>query len=287
MQSGVFTQWLHAGSIEELAQRASQLGLHCVVLDSFPGLDIDLDRPQPELCRRIRNAFEQAGVAIAAVGGYSNLVHPDPRKRQAIHTRFQGLLQLCAAIGSPMLCSEAGTYHPSSEWDWDPANATEQAFTTLCDVLHPLLATAREYGVVIGLEPYVLSVLHTPARAARLMQALDTPFARLVCDPAGLLDRITLEAQDTFLPEAFQLIAPFIGLVHVEDCRPDPNGHFLWLPAGQGLLDYPLFMDLVVQAGYQGPLILEHLSEKDLSTAREYVQTHWQQALQRAGEAYR
>jgi sugar phosphate isomerase/epimerase len=282
VQAGVFTQWIQAETIEGLAERVHELGLQCVVLDSFPGLDIDLDNPQPEVCRRIRQAFARAGVTIAAVGGYSNLVHPDPEEHAAIITRFRGLLRLCAEIGAPMLCSEAGTFHPRDEWNWDPANTSEQAFTRLLTTLRSLLQTASEYGVTIGLEPYVMSVLYTPERAARLMREVHSPLACLVCDPAGMLDRATLTEQAAFLPPAFEQITPFIGLVHVEDCRPDPNGHFLWLAAGQGLLDYPLFMDLLVKSGYGGPFILEHLSEADLSTAREYVLTHWQEALQRA-----
>lgn len=282
MQLGVFTQWIQAETIEGLAERVHELGLQCVVLDSFPGLDIDLDNPQPEACQRIRRAFERAGVAIAAVGGYTNLVHIDPEEHEAVLTRFRGLLRLCKEIGSPMLCSEAGTYHPTDEWSWDPANLTEQAYTRLRETMRSLLKTASEYGIVIGLEPYVMSVMHTPERAALLMRELASPLACLVCDPAGMLDRVTLEDQEAFLPEAFRHISSSIGLVHVEDCRPDPAGHFLWLAAGQGLLNYPLFMDLLIQSGYRGPLILEHLSEADLSTAREYVLTHWRQGLRRA-----
>ena len=284
MQLGVFTQWIKAETIEELAERIQQFGLQCVVLDSYPGLDIDLDHPQPAICERIRSAFARVGVTIAAVGGYSNLVHPDPATRQAIHTRFRGLLKLCAAIDSPMLCSEAGTYHPSSNWDWDPANATEQAFNELRESLKPLLVAARESNVMLGLEPYVMTILYTPERAARLMQELASPSVCLVCDPAGMLNRVTLAEQRPFLSDALRLIAPYVGLVHVEDCRPDPTGHFLWLAAGQGLIDYHLFMDSIVQSGYQGPFILEHLAEADLSTAREYVLTHWRQACLRAGK---
>lgn len=284
MQLGVFTQWIEAATIEELAERVHHLGLQTVVLDSFPDMTIDLDHPMPNDCLRIKRAFAQAGVSIAAVGGYNNLAHPDPVKRQAIHTRFLGLLRLCAEIGSPMLCSEAGTYHPSSNWDWDPANASEQAFSSLVTYLRPLLIAAQAFGVIIGLEPYVMTILSTPELAAHLMRELASPFARLVCDPAGMLNRVTLQDQQAFLPAAFQQISPYIGLVHVEDCRPDPQGHFLWLPAGQGLIDYPLFMDQLLQAGYTGPLILEHLSEADLPSAREYVLTHWQQALRRVGE---
>lgn len=280
MKLGVFTQWIEAESVEDLAERVSELGLECVVLDSWPGLRADLDDPAPEVCRRIRTAFANAGVEIAAVGGYSNLVHPDPAARQAIHRRFLGLMRLCEGIGAPMLCSEAGTWHPKNDWDWDPSNGTERAFQVLLEEVRPLVSAAVEYGITLGFEPYVMTVIHTPERAARFVEELDAGNVRLVADPAGLLSRATLDDQQAFLAEAFRYIAPHIGLVHVEDCRPDPEGHFLWLPAGQGLIDYPLFMELVVRSGYDGPLILEHLSESDLPAAREHVQHHWNLAQQ-------
>ena len=284
MQLGVFTQWIKANSIEELAQRIHQLDLQCVVLDSFPGLQINFTDPDPAISRRIRSAFENAGVKIAAIGDYCNLAAPDPIQRQSIHARFRGLMQLCEQVGIPMICSEAGTYHPTSEWEWDPANGQEQAFEHFVETIRPLVAAAHEHQVILGLEPYVMTIIHTPERAARLMRELASPYLRLVADPAGMLTRITLHEQATFLPAAFHEISPYISLVHVEDCRPDPNGHFLWLAAGKGLINYPLFMDLIVQSGYQGPLILEHLSEAELPAARDYVLTHWSQACKRAQE---
>lgn len=283
MKLGVFTQWIRAESVEELAGRVRELDLHCVVLDSYPGLDIDLTNPTPEICRCIRAAFAAQDVEIAAVGGYYNLAHPDPHERQAIHARFRGLMRLCAGIGAPMLCSEAGTYHPRDEWEWDPANGTEQAFAMFVQIMRPLVAAAADCGITIGLEPYVMTIINTPERAARLIEALASPYIKLVCDPAGLLTRATLSEQRSVLPTAFDLMAPSIELVHVEDCRPDPQGHFLWLPAGQGLIDYPLFMQQLVQMGYDGPLILEHLSEAALPAAREYVWSHWKRAQQQEG----
>ncbi|QBD77142.1 sugar phosphate isomerase/epimerase [Ktedonosporobacter rubrisoli] len=284
MKLGVFTQWIKADSIEELALRIRQLGLQCVVLDSFPGLPIDLDNPTPAICSRIKAAFAQAKVEIAAVGGYSNLAHPDPQIRQAIHTRFQGLIRLSAAIGAPMLCTEVGTYDAQDEWNWNPANATEQALNDLIASVRPLVAYAQDYGVLLGIEPYVMTIINTPQRAVSFVEALDIHQVRIVADPAGMLTRGTLDEQSSFLPAAFHAISPYIGLVHVEDCRPDPAGHFFWLPAGQGLLEYPLFMDLLLQARYDGPFILEHLSEAALPAAREYVLSQWKLANERAGQ---
>ena len=284
MQLGLFTQWIRTSSIEDLAQRVREFDLQCVVLDSYPGLPLDLSHPSSELCQRVRRAFENAHISFAAVGGYCNLVDPDPRQRQEIHAQFEGLMRLCAEIGAPMLCSETGTYHPQSAWDWDPANVTEQAFQELLSTLRPLARKARSYGICLGLEPYVMNIIGTPQRAARLIEELGEENVRLVCDPAGILSRTTLQDQLAFLTEAFRLTSAAIGLVHVEDCSPDPQGHFLWQAAGTGLIDYPLFMDLVVQSGYDGALILEHLSEENVPAARAFVLDQWQRAQERARE---
>jgi len=282
LKLGVFTEYVAANTIEELALKIAGLHLDSVVLSSYPGLDIDFDNPSPAVCKRIAGAFQQAGVAIAAVSGYSNLLHPDARQRSAIHRRFSGMIRLCQQTGVPMLCTETGTFHPQSEWEWDPSNSTEQAMALLADTLKPFAGEARTQGIELALEPYVMNVAHSPARAVELMQRIGESNVKLVADPAGMLTRVTLEEQETVLADMFRRIAPYIGLVHAEDCRPDPQGHFSWLGAGEGAVDYPLFMDLLVGSGYDGPVILEHLTEDRIAGARNYVLAQWSEALKRS-----
>lgn len=280
MNIGIFSNCIAADSVERLAERIATYGLKHVVLDTFPGLDLDLDanRPAAADCRRIRRAFDHAGVNIAAVGGYSNLIHPHPEKNAAVRQRFVGLMKLCEAIGAPMLCSETGTYHPASDWDWDPANATDQAMERLLETVRPLADAAADYGVTLGFEPYVMNVCYTAERASYFIGQLDRDNVRLVADPAGLLTRSTLDRQHQALPDIFRYLSLSIGLVHAEDCLPDPAGHFQWLAAGRGRLDYGLFMSLVVQSGYEGPLILEHLAEEQIPGSKAYVLQKWQEA---------
>ncbi|UVI30953.1 sugar phosphate isomerase/epimerase family protein [Paenibacillus spongiae] len=278
MKLGVFTQWIKADSIEELAMKVRSYNLECVVLDSYPGLDINLDDPEPALGERIKQAFAKAGVEIAAIGGYSNLLHQDPEARENVHRRFVGLMKLCQQVGSPMLCSETGTFHPSSDWDWDPANSNEGALTALIETVRPLAETAKKYGVILGFEPYVMNVAYSAERAARFVKELGADNVQLVADPAGFLDKISLTKQEEEIPKAFEAMAPHLGLVHVEDCLPDPNGHFLFKGSGHGMLDYTIFMEQVARTGYKGPLILEHLNEDEVAGAREYVLKHWNEA---------
>ncbi|WP_308633904.1 sugar phosphate isomerase/epimerase family protein [Paenibacillus silvisoli] len=276
MKLGIFTNSIKAASVEELAERIAGFNLHYAVLDTYPGLTIDLDDPSAKDCKRIKQAFEQAGVKIAAVGGYSNLLHPVPERRKQVHRRFTGLMRLCEAIDSPMLCSETGTYHPGSDWDWDPANGTEQAMEELVRAVRPLVDAAEGYGIKLGFEPYVMNVCHSAERAAQLVQALGSNYVQLVADPAGLLTKATLAHQETVLAHALQQLTPYLGLVHCEDCSPDPEGHFLWQAAGTGHVAYPIYMNWIAQSGYEGPFILEHVAEDELPAAREFVRREWE-----------
>jgi len=284
MKLGIFTEYVAAETVEELAFRIGEMELHSVVLSSYPGLDLDPERPSAEHCRRVKSAFAQAGVEIAAVSGYSNLLHPDRATREDIHRRFIGGMRLCEGIGAPMLCTETGTFHPRDEWEWSPSNATEQAMEHLVDAVRPLAEEAGRSGIVLGFEPYVMNVVHSPQRAVEFMRRLAMPNAKLVADPAGMLTQLTLGAQKALLPEMFRCIAPYIGLVHVEDCRPDPEGHFRWLGAGEGEIDYALFMDLLADCGYDGPYILEHLTMERIPGSRDFVRREWIEALKRAGK---
>jgi len=279
MKLGIFTEYVAAVSIEELAEKIAGWNLESVVLSSYPGLDIDLDRPSKSACQRIASAFSQAGVKIAAVSGYSNLVHQDRKEREQIHRRFRGLMQLSELVESPMICTETGTFHPQLEWEWDPSNATDQALDQLVDVLHPFVGEASTHGIQLALEPYVMNIAHSPARAVELIERLNASHVKLVADPAGMLTRATLGAQESVMSDMFARITPHIGLVHAEDCRPDPVGHFEWLGAGEGLIDYPLFMKLLLQSGYQGPVILEHLTEEGIERSRDFTLKHWEAVI--------
>ncbi|MFC5466410.1 sugar phosphate isomerase/epimerase family protein [Lederbergia graminis] len=283
MKIGVFTQWIKANTIEELAQKIRDFELDSVVLDSFPGLEIDLDNPQPEIGARIKSAFEKVGVEIVAIGGYSNLIHPDPAKRAKVHQRFLGLIKLASQVGAKMVCSETGTFHPASDWDWDPANVTDEALEELVETVRPLALKAKELNVQLGFEPYVMNIAYDAKRSARFIEKLGLDNVTLVADPAGLLNRITLNKQAEVLPQAFTEMEPYLGLVHVEDCLPDPNGHFLFVGAGKGQIDYPLFMEQLIRVGYEGPFILEHLQEEEVAETRAFVIEQYNKAKEKVG----
>lgn len=284
LELGIFTQYVRADSVEALADKIAAYGLKAAILDIHPGLDVNFDEPTTSQGNRIRRAFEQAGVSIVGLGGYQNLAHPDPSERLRIYNRLVGMIRLCETIGASMLCTETGSYNPNG-YDWDPANVTDQALRRVADFLRPLLDEARARGVTIALEPYVMTVTGTTARLAQLIDLVGGDGLQVIFDPVGILSRATLDDQQQFLTESFRQVARHLGLVHVQDCTPaeDIKHHFNWQCAGTGLVNYPLFMDLLIDHGYDGPLILEFLEETQISHAVEFVASQWNQALARRG----
>ena len=71
------------------------------------------------------------------------------------------------------------------------------------------------------------------------------------------------------LEEAVALLGPDIVLAHAKDL--DHDGDAGNLAAGTGLLDYPLYLSLLRQAGFTGPLILHGLSEAQAKEAVAFV----------------
>jgi sugar phosphate isomerase/epimerase len=81
----------------------------------------------------------------------------------------------------------------------------------------------------------------------------------VVMDGANLFHDGELPAMGAILDEAFALLGPDIALAHAKDLSRDgAAGHEA---AGQGVLDYPRYLRLLIGSGYAGPLILHGLSE--------------------------
>jgi sugar phosphate isomerase/epimerase len=64
------------------------------------------------------------------------------------------------------------------------------------------------------------------------------------------------------LEEAFALVGKDIVLAHAKDLDRDGEaGHRV---AGQGLLDYDLYMRLLLAGNYKGPILLHSLTEQEV-----------------------
>jgi sugar phosphate isomerase/epimerase len=131
-----------------------------------------------------------------------------------------------------------------------------------------LAKAAKKHGAVISIEAYWRNVIDSIARANRMLQ--DVPSLKLVMDPCNYYRKDDLSRMDHMLEEMFRLMGKRIVLAHAKDVKASADGTDL-PAAGQGVLDYPLFLRLLAGLNRELYVIIEHLTLEDVPRARDYV----------------
>ena len=200
-----------------------------------------------------------------------NTIHPDQAERTKGIDRFRVLAAKAGGMGTDMLTLCTGTRSTRSMWEYHPDNSSRQAYRDLVDTILDLLAIADEYDLRLGIEPEIHNVIDSAEKASRLLSDIGSPRLRIIMDPANLLRYEDLPRMDDVLRAAFDILGNRISLAHAKDLsNEDPPRYG---PAGTGCLNYQLYIRLLHQIGYEGPLVLHSLSEQQTPAALRYLKT--------------
>ena len=121
---------------------------------------------------------------------------------------------------------------------------------------------AQQTGVVLAFEPEVNNVVDSAIKARRLLDEIHSPHLKVTMDAANIFHTGELARMSEVLDQAFALLGKDIVLAHAKDLSRDGDaGH---KAAGDGLLDYPRYLSLLVGYGFQGPLLLHGLTESQV-----------------------
>jgi sugar phosphate isomerase/epimerase len=105
-----------------------------------------------------------------------------------------------------------------------------------------------------------------------LIDEVGSPRVKVVMDPANIFKAGELPRMQDKLREAFDLLGNDIALAHAKDL--DHDGEAGHLAAGEGLMDYPLYLSLLQHSGFDGTVVLHqmhHLSEAEIDSRFAYV----------------
>jgi sugar phosphate isomerase/epimerase len=275
LKLGIFSNVVSGETPEAVAARTRQYGLDAVqFIPAASGIGFGFDRDQPEQdFRRWAAAYKQEGIDVAAVGGYINLLHQDAEKRRGNIDTFKGFLRQMGDLGTRLISTETGTYALSGDWDNDPRNRLPEAWDDLRRVTEDLVAVAEAEDVVILYEPYIVNVAYTPDLAVRIVEEIDSPHLRLLMDPTNWFEVDMLDRMQEVLAHGFAVERGLFLLAHAKDVTPPTTDRAKpGLPAaGQGVLDYAGYIRLLREHHYDGPLIIEHLTETEIPATMDYV----------------
>jgi sugar phosphate isomerase/epimerase len=204
----------------------------------------------------VARASAATGVAIAALSGTYNMIHPDPMIRAAGLRGLSVLIDAAAAMGTGMVTLCTGTRDPHDQWRHHPDNATPAAWHDLLAEMAKACALAEPRGIRLGIEPELANVIDSASRARSLIDTLQSPALAIVLDPANLFEIAHLAMQRDILSHAVDLLADRVVMVHAKDR--DAQGGVV--AAGQGVVDFPHFLACLRDAGFDGDLVTHGLT---------------------------
>ncbi len=232
-------------------------------------------------------AYASSGVEICAVAGYLNLLARDQDRRAANIAVFTSYLRRMHQLGTRLISTETGSLAVSGDWDDDPENHTPSSWDAFRRVVEDLVVVAEAEDVVILLEPYIVNVCNTPQLGAGLVAEFDSPHLGICMDPTNFFTNELARPErvrETMIA-GFEAERDWFRLAHAKQVVPPaPGSPKPGLPGpGAGLIDYPLYLDLLASAGYTGPLVIEHLTEAEVPAALRFVQDQIAGQLTRVG----
>jgi sugar phosphate isomerase/epimerase len=233
---------------------AASAGYEGVVLDVND--DLDPDKLSDNQIGQILATARDAGVRIISLECMLNHLAPDPTERRHTRARFIRCLELAHRLR----CKFVGTFSGGKKG----ASVDEQV-KELAEVLNEqYLPVCEKLDLGIGPENYPCdeNFATVPAAWEKVMALVPNRRFGLEFDPSHLVrqyidpvqaawdfrDRIlAVHAKDT------EIIQPLLAKVGI-----DGQGWWRYRIPGQGLIDWPSFITVLLQAEFRGGVAVEH-----------------------------
>lgn len=286
---GIFTGY-YPYTLAETIEKIKKDGMNCVQLDlEFKDIDLSRGNITKEKANKVRDAFRVANIPIVSISAYTNLIHPNPVKRQENINYVKEILKHSRDFGTPYVVSETGTYNVESDWLYDPKNSTEEAYQEFKEVALELADYAYKHDAVFLVENYVNNIVGSVEQVARFFEEVDHPGIALLLDPTNYFDGNNIDDVDETIKKIFYVLSDKIKIAHAKDCRRTENtgqkfaggsaehnsfrgaGDVELPAAGLGVLNYNLYLTLLKKRFPNIPIIIEHLEESDIPRAKKFV----------------
>jgi len=148
-----------------------------------------------------------------------------------------------------------------------PDNALPSAWADMAAEMEKALELAERCDIDLGIEPEQANVVTSAADAVRLIREMGSKRLRIVLDPANLFEKATPAEVSEMDARAIELSAGHVTMAHAKDRHAD--GRFA--TAGQGIVDFPAFIDGLRATGFSGALVTHGLAAEQAPAVARFL----------------
>lgn len=214
----------------------------------------------------IRKAFAEAGVLIAEVGAWRNMMTPDADARKANVEYVTRQLALADELGVKCCVDIAGSFDGSTLSGPHPKNLSKDFFDGTVENCRKIVDAVKPRVAKFSLEMKAWDLPDGPDSYLDLIRAIDRTTFGVHIDICNIINSPERYYNNTALiHETFQKLGKWVLSCHAKDLKwvPQVNVNFQEVPAGQGGIpgqgggvDYHAYIAEVSKAGV--PLMQEH-----------------------------
>jgi sugar phosphate isomerase/epimerase len=275
MQLGIFAKTFPGktarevlGAVKAAGFQSAQYNLACSGLTSMA------DEVPETATAEIATAVKETGIELVALSATWNMAHPEKAVRQKGLRQLRVMAPVARALNIPLITLCTGTRDTEDQWRHHPDNTTPAAWADMRETMAEALLIAEQAGVSLGVEPELGNVVSSAAKAKQLLGEMKSPRLKIVLDAANLFEHESLNAQRAIVSQAAELLSGSIAMAHAKDRKADGS----FIAAGQGVLDFPHFLNALHGTGFDGPLITHGLSAEEAPGVANFLSNLTQKA---------
>jgi sugar phosphate isomerase/epimerase len=271
MYLGFLTVCLGKVELPKLVKWSSENGFQSLEVAAWP-VDSDRDYAGSTLnvaqltsakAKEIKKVFADNKIVISSLAYYDNNLHPEPKKREAVHQHLYKVIDAAELLGIELVGTFVGR---------NPNLTIDENLKEFQKVFKPHLEYAKKHKVKLIIENCPMEGWQKPEMAGniafspelwnKMFELRPEENYGLNLDPSHLywLGVDYLEATKEFASRILHTHAKDTEIISKQLCKRSIYGHGWWryrMP-GLGRIDWGQWISVLNESGYDGVISIEH-----------------------------
>ena len=264
IQVGLRAQDIGEHSFAHLFAVTKNYGLNNVQLDPrkfLPKIIPNTDAYSPGLLNMVADKFREAGVRIAVLGNYVNIIDYDRETQWENLQTFADSLAAASFLHAGVVGTETGSVLSPAGFSRD--NYTVEALTRVIAAVKVMAKDADRLGSPLAIEPGVNHPMNNNYAVRQVIDEVNSPNLFVIFDLANMLTADNFHDQDDILENANRLYGNRIWVFHLSDIK-FVDGQRVRVPFGSGVVDVERYVNFINRVKPFAYAILEGTGEDEL-----------------------